>query len=30
VLAHIIHMIDTGRVISDSQPAVSSRYKLAN
>lgn len=30
VLAHMIHMIETGRVISDGPPTVSARYKLAN
>lgn len=30
VLAHLIHMIDTGRVISDGPPTVASRYKLAS
>jgi len=30
VLAHMIHMIETGRVISDGPPGVSARYKLAN
>jgi len=29
VLAHIIHMIETGRVLSDGPPTVSTRYKLA-
>jgi len=30
VLAHMIHMIETGRVISDGLPSVSTRYKLEN
>ena len=29
VLAHMIHMIETGKVISDGPPTVQTRYKLA-
>jgi hypothetical protein len=29
VLAHMIHMIETGRVLSDGPPSVVTRYRLA-